>query len=337
MQLNDYTLIDRHGRPSVGSKVAVRTQFLNNGQYFDPFDVSACTIFARLANASPSSVLDPATQQIKTGLSLGPTGVVMNFGISGDPGLDALNPHNGESVGPLAPYVTSQNLPADEQEDHPWWPPYVPGNQASGIFRVSEGDYVCVLDGEVDLSGGYNLNYPYQNGVEVANSASAATEYIDVWTVKLFHDSEYQVFINNFTLYNDTFIALTEPLLLTTSNRLVNKHLNMGPNSTVQDLLITTELTVNNKNLTQSVKNLIQDYGIQNPDIDIWRVVEGTALPTNEVITTTKGNIRVTSDNTIVYPLSLTSSSVPGTYAVQVYYEFLNQKIQSQLMYFTVT
>ena len=336
MQLNDYPLIDRHGRPSVGSKVAVRTQFLNNGQYFDPFDVSACTIFARLANASPSSILDPATQQIKTGLSLGPTGVVMNFGISGNPGLPSLNPHTGELVGPLAPYVTSNNL-NNTGTANAWWPDYVPGNTASGIFRVSAGDYVCVLDGEVDLSGGYNLNYPYQNGPTVANSASVATEYIDVWTIKLFHDSEYQVFINNFTLYNDTFITLTEPLLLTTSNRLVNKHLNMGPNNTVQDLLITTELTVNNKTLSQSVKNLIQDYGIQKPDIDIWRVVEGTALPTNEVVTTKQDDIRVTSDNTIVYPLSLTSSSSPGTYAVQVYYEFLNQKIQSQLMYFTVT
>jgi hypothetical protein len=329
MLLNTTNLIDRYSRPSVGSKVAIRTQFLNNGAYFDPYDVSACTIFQRLANASPSSVLEPSSQIIKTGLSMGPTGVVMNFGISGDPTNG--NGHDGGPFGSNAPRVTSTNL-----ESASWFPPYVPGNQASGIYRVSAGDYVCVLDGEMSLSGGYNLNYPFQKGEVVENSASAVTEYIDVWTVKLFSHSDYQVFINNFKLYNDTFITLTEPLLLTTSNRLSTKHINVGSTATLQDLIITTEITVNNKNLTESVKNIIQDYGIVNPKIDIHRVVNGTAIPTSVNFATVNADIRVTSDNTIIYPFGGTAA-VPGTYVVDVYYDFLNQKIKSQPMYFVVS
>jgi hypothetical protein len=324
MQLNGTNLIDRYGRPSVGSKVAIRTQFLNNGAYFDPYDVSACTIFQRLANASPSSVLDPSSQQIKSGLVMGPTGVVMNFGVSGAVG----DGHDG-----ISPRVTSQRL-----ENASWFPAYTPGTSASGIYRVSSGDYVAVLDGELSLSGGYNLNYPLNQGESVANSASAVTEYIDVWTVKLFEDSEYQVFINNFTLYNDTFITLTEPLLLTTSNRLSTKHINVGTKATMQDLVITTEITVDNRNLTESVKNIIQDYGIQNPQIVINRVVDGTAVPTSVLFTTDNANIRVTGDNTIIYPFGGAGSAVtPGTYVVEVYYDFLTQKIKSQPMYFVVS
>jgi hypothetical protein len=331
MLLNTTNLVDRYGRPSVGSKVAIRTQFLNNGAYFDPYDVSACTIFQRLANASPSSVLEPSSQIVKTGLSMAPTGVVMNFGISGDP--VGGNGHDGGQTGLNAPRVTSNNL-----EDAAYFPNYVPGTQASGIYRISAGDYVAVLDGEVDLSGGFNLNYPFQKGEEVQNSASAVTEYIDVWTVKLFATSEYQVFINNFTLYNDTFITLTEPLLLTTSNRLSTKHLNVGTQATMQDLVITTEITVDNRNLTESVRNIIQDYGIQNPQIVINRVVDGTAVPTSVPFTTENANIRVTGDNTIIYPFGGAGSTVtPGTYVVEVYYDFLTQKIKSQPMYFMVS
>ena len=329
MLLNTTNLIDRYSRPSVGSKVAIRTQFLNNGAYFDPYDVSACTIFQRLANASPSSVLEPSSQIIKTGLSMGPTGVVMNFGISGDPTNG--NGHDGSPFGSNSPRVTSNNL-----NSNTWFPAYTPGTNASGIFRVSSGDYVCVLDGEMSLSGGYDLNYPYQKGEVVENSASAVTEYIDVWTVKLFSHSDYQVFINNFTLYNDTFITLTEPLLLTTSNRLSTKHINVGSQATLQDLVITTEITVNNKNLTESVKNIIQDYGIVNPKISINRVVNGTAVPTSVNFATVNTDIRVTSDNTIIYPFGGTAA-VPGTYVVDVYYDFLNQKIKSQPMYFVVS
>jgi len=331
MQLNGTNLVDRYGRPSVGSKVAIRTQFVNNGAYFDPFDVSACTIFARLANASPDSVLDPSNQLIKTGLSMDPTGVVMNFAISGDP--TGGNGHDGGQFGANAPRVTSNNLTSDE-----YFPDYKPGTQASGIYRVSVGDYVAVLDGEVDLSGGFNLNYPFRQGQEVKNSASSVTEYIDVWTVKLFSTSDYQVFINNFTLYNDTFITLTEPLLLTTSNRLSTKHLNVGTSATLQDLVITTEITVDNKNLTESVRNIIQDYGIQDPKIVINRVVDGTAVPTSVPFTTSNHTIRVTGDNTIIYPFGGAGGAVtPGTYVVEVYYDFLTQKIKSQPMYFMVS
>jgi hypothetical protein len=326
MQLNSYPLVDRYNRPGVNSPVAIRTQFINNGQLFDPYDVSACTIFNKYANTSPSSVLDSATQIIKTGLPVSPAsqlGVLMNFEISGGGDADI---HDGDDG-----RVTSERL-----TDEDWFPEYTPGNQASGIFRIKEGDYVCVLDGTRDLEGGFNLNYGFEKGPGVENGASSVAEYIDVWTVRLNAASEYQTFINSFSLYNDTFLALTEELLLTASNKLHTKYINLGPNSVTKDLVITTDLTIQNKNLTDEVKNIIQDYGIQNPEIDIWYIDNGRAVPSSTVVDTENEDIRVTGDNTIVYPLTLDSTAARGTYIVQVYYEFLTQKLQSQPMYFVV-
>ena len=178
----------------------------------------------------------------------------------------------------------------------------------------------------------------FNQGTTVQNGASAVTEYIDVWTVKLFQDSEYQVFINNFTLYNDTFLSLTEPLLLTTQNRLHTKHLNVGASATIQDLIISTDITVQKRNLTESVKNTIQTYGIRNPRIAINRVVDGTAIPSSSSILTDNELIQVTGDNTIIYPFVDTGGAMtPGNYVVEVYYDFLNQTIKSQPMYFMVS
>ena len=321
MQLNNYELVDRYARPSVGSRVAIRTQFVNNGKYFDPYDISACTIFAKLANASPSSVLEPSSQIIKEGLSLGPTGVVMNFQISG--GAAATDPHDGKSN-----RVTSQRV-----NNTTWFPNYTPAVNASGIYRVSSGDYVCVLDGEVDLSGGYNLNYEYQKGPTVANSASSVQEYIDVWTVKLFADSDYQVFINTFTLNGDGFITLTEPLIVNASNRLATKRVYIG---SVEDLVVTTNLTVGNRNLSEDQKNIIQDAPIRKVEVDLKRILEGYAVPTSQSVNMDDVEIRITGDNSILIPFDSSSRS-PGTYVLQVSYEFLAQKMTTQPMYFTVS
>ena len=62
MQLDGTSLVDRYNRPSVNSRVALRTQFLNNGAAFDPYDISACTIFNKYANTTPSSILDTTTR-----------------------------------------------------------------------------------------------------------------------------------------------------------------------------------------------------------------------------------------------------------------------------------
>lgn len=329
MQLNGVTLTDRFNRPSVGGKVAIRTFFINNGQFIDPYDVSACTIFTKLANASPASIIDGDNGLIKSESS---SVVLMNFGISGDPDTTgAAGPHDGDTS---IDRVTSNNLNTPS-----WWPNYKAGSQASGIFRVGVGDYVAVLDGAVDLSGGYNMHYAYNAGGAVANSASSVQDYIDVWTVKLYKTSEYQLFINSFSLYNDNFTTITEPLLLTTRNRLVNKKLRVGEKV---DMKITTDITVQNKTLPEETKNILKDYQISGANIQIQRVnqdsVNQPAWSSVVDYGTEPVNATITSDNTILYNFDTESKAASaGTYFITAKYSYLTQNFVTPPFYFTIT
>ena len=325
MQLNGVTLVDRGNRPSINGKVGIRTYFINDGQFVDPYDVSSCTIFAKLSNTTPSSVVDIDDGIIKEDSS---SVVLMNFGVSGT----EEKPHTGEDG-----YTTSENLTAYVGETL-----YTPGTQASGIYRLGVGEYVAVLDGTVDLSGGYNNRAPLNQGIEVANQASSVQDYIDIWTVKMSQNSEYQIFINEFSLYNDTFTTITEPLIVTTRNKLINKHVKLGE---ILDLVVSTEITVQNKTLSESTKNILKDYQIVNPQVKLQKVNEDSVNQaarediTNDFVST---GVTVTTDNTILYNFDTTAFTTPttgkpGTYILTVKYEYLNQTFQSSPFYFTLS
>jgi len=162
--------------------------------------------------------------------------------------------------------------------------------------------------------------------------------------VRMVADSEYQIFINNFQLYDDTFISITEPLLVTTNNRLVNKHVSLG---SVINLTVTTELTVGNKTLSDSVKNILEDYGIDNASFTIQKVNEDSvnisARESTDV--TDKGVTNITSDNTMI--LSFNASvggdmGTPvggpvGTYVLTAKYSFVGQTIVTEPFYFVIS
>jgi len=338
MLLDNIPLIDRFNRPSVGGKVAIRTLFINNGEFIDPYDVSACTIFTKLANASPASIVDGTDGLIKSDAT---SVVLMNFGVSG--GLYTTDPHDG-TLG----RVTSQRMapPYSDNNGYPLWNKgYEPGTQASGIFRVGLGDYVAVLDGSLALSGGYfirtgGIGADYQVGITVANGASSVQDYIDVWTVKLYQDSEYQLFINNFSLYNDTFTTITEPLLLTTRNRLINKKLRYGEKV---DMKITTDITIQNSTLPEETKNILRDYQISGAQVQIQRVNQDSVNQpawSSVVDYATDGtlNSTITTDNTIIYTFdTLSKGAVAGTYFIVAKYSYLTQNFVSPPFYFTIT
>jgi hypothetical protein len=54
--INNITVVDRHNRPQVDQKVLIRTYFVNDGQYVDPYAVSSVHIFDRAYNLAPSTV-----------------------------------------------------------------------------------------------------------------------------------------------------------------------------------------------------------------------------------------------------------------------------------------
>ena len=325
MQLNGVELTERFNRPSVGGKVALRAMFINDGQYQDPYDVSACTIFTKLANATPDSIVG-TDGLIKSDQEV--SSILMNFGVSGQAGAD----HDGQ--------------PGRTTSENPLWVSgglYAPEPQASGIYKTGEGQYVAVLDGSIALSGGYNMHFPFGGGFTVANGASAVQEYIDVWTAKMTATSEYQLFINEVRLDNDAWISLTQPLLLSTSNRLVNKHITLG---SIVNLKVTTDLTVQNRDLDSSVRNIIESYGIDNAFFKIQKVNEGTtSIPSLETVFDYRNVDQITSDNTMIYNFNVDnwmataglSGGDVGTFALTASYTFLGETFKTKPLYFTIS
>lgn len=315
MNLNGYTVTDRHNRPSVNQRVALRAFFLNDGLYQDPQSISGVAIYRKVTTSGSDSYLSSSNELVGNSSSL----ILMNFANS--------------SVDPLDSAFDTSN--------------YTPGTTASGIFRTGVGKYTVILDGTVNLSGYHNY---FGSGTEMANAASAAYDYWDAWTVKLLQGSDYKVVFQTFSLKDDTFFTTTVPLLLKPTNKLQNRYISLGSK---RDLRISTEINIENKNIDQSIKNIFRESVVTSAMIQLLKVNDG-GDPLNSNVTVsaysdTSGLIDVTEDNTIVFTwdttdlythsatLAGTLGSLKGTYAIRLKYNLLNEIIITEPMFFVVS
>ena len=304
MKINNIQVVERHNRPGVIQRVALRSFFVNDGQYQDPYEISSVSVFKLTSNTSPSTVLNADNLIDPT---LASSVILMNFANS------SMLPAN-------AAFNTSN---------------YNVG--ASGIYKLGTGQYAVVLDGINGVSGVFN-------GVVVPNQASAATTYIDVWTVRMAANSKFAVYINEFKLNDDTLFSITEPLLLTATNKLKNKYVKLGSKI---DLMISSEFNLGNTNIDSSVKNIFRDSVIVEPAVQIVKLNDDYTLPSRVVVSSfsnTSSTTDVTADNTIIYNwdtnslythpsvLNGTYGPLTGAYQIQVKYSLLNQIIYSDYL-----
>lgn len=312
MKLNETILVDRQNRPSVSSRVGLQVLFMNDGAYIDPAEVSAVTIFKKSANISPCSIL-------------GEDGL-----ISSDVSGDILMQFEVSSPG-------TNGIALDEDE-------YTPGNTASGIYRKERGQYVVVLDGISDLSGANSTwDQVYKNG------ASSVAEYIDVWTARLPVESDFKTIIHEFSLYDDAFTSITEPLMVRASNKLTTKKIALGAK---RDLKVTTEFVVENKNIDESIKNLFKDAIATSAVYEIVKINEDHNLPARVTVSSfddTVDTVKITSRNTFVFPWDTSTlathaemiagnlGSQTGTYYVRMRYQLLNETILTPRFYISVS
>ena len=317
MQLNGVTVVDRHNRPTVIQKVALRAFFINDGQYYDPYDISGVTIFQKASNFTPSTVLG-SDNRISNSV---PASIIkMHFTPSGDDDGTAGQDPSG--------YNPETDIRA-----------------TSGVYRVSKGEYMVILDGTQTTSGVYDF---HGSSLTVENTASAVNDYIDCWTIQFAQGSLYQTIINDFHLYDDTFFSITQPLLLASRNKLINRNIVL---SSIEDLKVTTEITIQNKDIDQSVKNIFKDSAITNAMMKIEKVNEdSTTLPAHVTVSgfsDTSALIDVTSDNTMILNFDTTNlathanvadfGGLTGTYRAIVKYTLLNETILSPPYYFTIS
>jgi len=309
MQLNNTTLVDRQNRPQVNQRVGLRAYFINDGQYVDPYAVSSVKLFKNSSVVS-GTILDSDERLV--------------------------------SATPLMTFANDSALTSSDDFDEV---NYIPGTGASGIYKKGVGEYVVVLDQILDVSG-YDETTA---STGKATNLSAVTDYVDIWTVQLTAASKYQVYINKFKLYEDTFFTITEPLQFKPSNTLYNKHVRLGE---VIDLRIGTEIGVMNQDISEEIKNIFKTSVINNASLEIKKVNQDHNFDgpfTVSSFASTANLTTISSDNTISMSFdtnNLTSleafqlgnfGSVTGTYSVQVKYNLLNQTIISPLFYLTVS
>lgn len=315
MEINSVTVTTRHNRPSVLSKTALIAYFLNNGQYADPHEVSSVSIFAANNNFYPSSVVTPDGEIDANYSSL----VLANFA-------------NTSGVDPARTSTSSFDVSN-----------YNVG--ASGIYRLSEGVYAVVLD-PLMLSSVFNLS-----GIDavIENRVSSTGDYIDVWTVRRTINSDLDAIINEFTLSEDRFLTVTEPLLINVTTKLANNQIVLGSKV---DLKFTNEVTLENTNLDRSIINLFKQALVIDPQLEVYKLNNGDRnLPSRVKVLSfedTSAVCQLTSNNTVVYTLDtsilsthpeLTAGnlgSLTGTYVARLKFTALNQLFLTNDMAFTI-
>lgn len=309
MYINNISVNTRHNRPSVLSRTALLTYFINDGVYADPYEISAVTIFQASSNMYPSAI-------IGTNGQLTPSAyydVKMNFA-----NATALTTHSS---------FDASN--------------YAIGS--SGIYRIKEGVYAVVLDQSI-ASAIYNLS----GETEIENTVSTTGNYLDVWTIRRVAGSELDTVVNSFSLYQDRFYSVTEPVLFRVATRLVNNHIVAGSKV---DLKFTNEFTIENGNIDDSITNLFKESFILNPAIEIYKKNEERNLPSRVTVSSfadTSALCDVTSDNTVIFNFNtqaLTSlasfqagtfGSLTGVYVARIKFTALNQEIYSNYFSFIV-
>tara|TARA_R100001594_G_scaffold89119_1_gene123485 strand:- start:99 stop:1049 length:951 start_codon:yes stop_codon:yes gene_type:complete len=315
MKINGNQVTTRHERPTVLGPTALLMYFINDGQYVDPHSISGVSIFAASDNQSPSSVIS-SDGEIKTDVT---GSVLMHFSNN-------------------ATLTTNSSFDASN---------YNPGvvGSASGIYKLDTGKFACVLDqAAVIPSGVFNLS----GDTTILNTVSSTGDYIDVWTVKRVAGSDLDTIINEFTLTEDRFFGVTEPLLFRVATRLENNHLVLGSKV---DLKFTNEFTLENANIDRSIVNLFKQSLVTDPMIEIYKKNQDRNLDARVEVSgysATSGLVDTTSENTVIFTLDTealkthpklldgTLGSMTGTYVVRLKFNALNQTVVSNDMAFII-
>ena len=314
MQLNNIGINDRNNRPTVASKVGLQCIFISDGKLTDPYEISSVTIFQKSINFYPSSVLNVDTQLIDTENVSG--SILMNF-------------HNTVALTDDSVFDTS-NYNGIYTDD--------------GIYKISEGRYIVVLDGTLAQQGEITLD-----GLEepIVNKVSATGDYIDVWTIKMYEGSEPQTVINEFSLRKGGFTTITEPLMFKTKSRLFNNKITLDSKV---DIKIGTDIHVENTQIDSSIKNLLRENVITNAAVEIQKHNESSNLPARITVSSfadTSASISVTADNVIIlnwdttqlktHPQLENFGSLRGVYAIRAKFDVLHEQIVSDPMYLTLS
>tara|TARA_R110000851_G_scaffold241359_1_gene393967 strand:- start:2803 stop:3747 length:945 start_codon:yes stop_codon:yes gene_type:complete len=302
MKINDISVVTRTERPSVLAKTALVMYFINDGKYQDPESISGVSIFAAAENHNPSSVIGAGGEITGAASSQ----VLMHFANSAtlttDSAFDASN--------------------------------FAANADGSGIYRISEGKFAAVLmPAGTTPSATFNLSAD----APISNRVSSTGDYIDVWTVLRVEGSDLDTYINEFTLRDDRFFGITEPLLLKVDTRLENNHIVLGSKV---DLKFTNQFTIENANIDKDVANLFKYSLIENSQLLVYKANDDRNLPSRVDVSgyaDTSGVMDITGENTVIFNFDTADlathaetvagnlGSLTGVYKARLKFDVLNQ------------
>ena len=312
MKINGNQVTTRHERPTVLGPTALLLYFINDGQYVDPTSISGVSIFAASDNQSPSSVISASGEIVPA------------------------------VTGNILMHFSNENADTSSTDFDP--SNYIEGDaNSNGIYKLDTGKFACVLDRRV-TDGIFNLS----GTSTITNKVSSTGDYIDVWTVQRVPSSDLDTIINEFTLTQDRFFGVTEPLLFRVSTRLENNQVVLGSKV---DLKFTNEFTIENANVDRSVTNLFKQSLVTDPMIEIYKKNQDRNLGARIEVSgysDTSGMVDTTSENTVIFTLDTEAlkthpellngnlGSLTGTYVARLKFNALNQTIVSNDMAFLI-
>lgn len=317
-KFNDITVINRANRPSPISPCKIDFIWIKDGSYQNPFQVCSVHIFPNVQFGSANPYVD-----------LTPGGP--NYGLVSSTATNYIfRNYSRNPEGIRNGFDASMEGMAEEVD-------YVGGNSASAIFKTGDGNFTVILQPEAEY-------FPISVGADwlpvYGNSASATGDYIDIWTLVDVEGSRAQIYANSFKLNSASVVAITEPLLVTPTNKLIQRYIEVGSK---EKLRVKTELVVDNEPISDSLRNLLETGALlSNPQMRIVKLNESPELTSRVMIqdfADTEATIQIDSQNLISYLWDTTTIAPKdgndvlggsrGVYEITVKYDILTESFYS--------
>ena len=316
MKINNITVVPRNNRPTVLGKTALELYYIKGGVYADPYQVcsvilvpdtvTSSTYHKTITNGDPERYLDYESSSTRYGNVA--SGVVSAVDMRWRNVVSGTQEHVSD---PDATEFETVNYEGDV-------------SSASGIFKIGEGHFAVVLQ----PNGLYiSSEYSSETGFEFANSgtatqsASGVGKYYDIWVIVDNEGASPKAYINKVSLFNDTIMAMAEPLSFTSKNQLVQKYVNVGSNV---KLKVKTEISLMDKNIPLDIRSIFSDSVIQSAEIKIRKYDENGGGWSQ--LQDWSDVDFITSSDTMLYGYTF---STVGRYDVQVKYPLMDETIYS--------
>ena len=325
---NGITVINRANRPSPISPCKLDFIWIKDGSYQNPFQVCSVHIFPNTKFGSPNPYVD---------LTPG----AANYGLVSSTATDYIfRNYKRDDLGNR----TGFNANVSAMNGANGVLNYTGGNSASAIFNPSVGNFTVILQPGAEYFPTSVLDAG-ANWLPVSgNSASATGDYLDIWTLVDVEGSRAQIYVNSFKLNSASVVAITEPLLVTPTNKLIQRYVEVGSR---EKLRVKTHLAVDNEPISDSLRNLLETGALlSNPEIRIVKLNESPELTSRVMISDfgdTTDDVQRDSQNMISYlwdtTLIVPKFNQPGTadilggsrgvYEITVRYNILTERFYS--------